>query len=183
MSSNNKRKIKIQISMEFIIIISLVAIVTLFVVAGYLSSVHNAKIGKFNDIISAYTFGRQGILILKLSAPLPAGAQIKSIDLTGIPSGRLISVLSVSKTPVYVNGYPAYGFLITGFKVGMKPLLSYCNVSSLTYEVNGETITVPTITGEPIAIENESFLYIYPPTPKSPPPHSGPITPPPRKLK
>jgi len=60
-----------------------------------------------------------------------------------------------SQTPVYNNGYPEYNFSVSG----LPEPLPYYNVTSLTYEVNGKTISVPTITGEPMAIE-ETSSYI-----------------------
>jgi len=149
--NNNNAKPKLQGSMEYIIILAIVIIVALTAGVYYLSSVHNAKVGALNNIVSAQA-SSSNTLVLKLSTTLPAGAQVKSINLTGVPSGTSISVSLESQTPVYSNGYPEYSFSVSG----LPEPLPYYNVTSLTYEVNGKTITVPTITGEPIAIEEAS---------------------------
>ena len=149
--NNNNAKPKLQGSMEYIIILAIVIIVALTAGVYYLSSVHNAKVGALNNIVSAQA-SSSNTLVLKLSTTLPAGAQVKSINLTGVPSGTSISVSLESQTPVYSNGYPEYSFSVSG----LPEPLPYYNVTSLTYEVNGKTITVPTITGEPMAIEETS---------------------------
>jgi len=149
--NKTKNKYKIQTTMELILILSLVAIVAIVSVSLYLSSIHNAKVGTLNDIISAQA-SSSNTLILKLSSILPAGAQIKNINFTGVPSGTSISVSLENQTPVYNNGYPEYSFSVDG----LPGPLPYYNVTSLTYEANGRTIVVPTITGEPIAIEEAS---------------------------
>jgi len=151
--NKTKNKYKIQTTMELILILSLVAIVAIVSVSLYLSSIHNTKVGTLNDIISAQA-SSSNTLILKLSSILPAGAQIKNINFTGVPSGTSISVSLENQTPVYSNGYPEYSFSVDG----LPEPLTYYNVTSLTYEANGRTIVVPTITGEPIAI-GETSLY------------------------
>jgi len=150
-SNNNNAKPKLQGSMEYIIILAIVIIVALTAGVYYLSSVHNAKVGALNNIVSAQA-SSSNTLLLKLSTTLPAGAQVKNINLTGVPPGTPISVSLENQTPVYNNGYPEYNFSVGG----LPEPLPYYNVTSITYEVNGKTITVPTITGEPIAIEEAS---------------------------
>ena len=154
MSANKtKNKYKIQISLQLIIILSLVAIVALISASLYLSSAHKVSIASFGDIISAQA-SSSNTLVLKLTEPLPSGTQIESINFTGIPSGTSISVSLENQTPVYSNGYPEYSFSVSG----LPEPLPYYNVTSLTYEVNGKTVSVPTITGEPMAIV-ETSLY------------------------
>jgi len=87
---------------------------------------------------------------------LPSGVQIESINFTGVPSGTSISVSLENQTPVYNNGYPEYSFSVDG----LSEPLTYYNITSLTYEVNGKTIVAPTITGEPIAIEETSRISV-----------------------
>ena len=153
MSENKtKNKYKIQISLQLIIILSLVAIIALISASLYLSSAHKVSVASLGDIISAQS-SSSNTLILKLTEPLPSGAQIKGINFTGVPSGTSISVSLENQTPVYSNGYPEYSFSVSG---SPEPL-TYYNVSSLTYEANGRTIVVPTITGEPMAIEETSW--------------------------
>jgi len=151
--NKNKRKIKIQNSMEYIIILVVVAMIALGIGVYYINSTHNVSVGTSDEIISAQA-SSSNTLLLKLSELLPSGAQIKGINFTGVPSGTPISVSLESQTPVYVNGYPEYSFSVSG----LSNPLTYYNVSDLVYEVNGKTIAVPTITGEPMAIE-ETSLY------------------------
>ncbi|MFP3191472.1 MAG: DUF2341 domain-containing protein, partial [Thermoproteota archaeon] len=150
--NKTKNKYKIQTTMELILILSLVAIVAIVSDSLYLSSIHNAKVGTLNDIISAQA-SSSNTLVLKLSSTLPTGVQIKNINLTGVPPGTTISVSLENQTPIYSNGYPEYSFSVDG----LPGPLPYYNVTSLTYEANGRTIVVPTITGEPIAIEETSW--------------------------
>jgi len=152
--NKTKNKYKIQTTMELILILSLVAIVALVSVSLYFSSLHKVSIASFSDIISAQA-SSSNTLILKLSNLLPSGVQIESINFTGVPSGTSISVSLENQTPVYNNGYPEYSFSVDG----LSEPLTYYNITSLTYEVNGKTIVAPTITGEPIAIE-ETSSYI-----------------------
>jgi len=147
--NNNKKPKLLQGSMEYIIILSIVIIVALTAGVYYLSSLHNAKVGALNNIVSAQALS-SNTLVLKLSTALPAGAQVKSINFTGVPPGTSISVSLENQTPVYSNGYPEYSFSVTDF---LLTPLTYYNVSDLVYKVNGKTIVVPTITGEPMAIE------------------------------
>jgi len=151
--NKNKRKIKIQNSMEYIIILVVVAMIAIGIGVYLINSTHNVSVGTSDEIISAQA-SSSNTLILKLSDLLPPGAQIKGINFTGVPSGTPISVSFESQKPVYVNGYPEYSFSVSG----LPNPLPYYNVSSLTYEVNGKIIAVPTITGEPMAIE-ETSLY------------------------
>jgi len=152
--NKTKNKYKIQTTMELILILSIVAIVAIVSVSLYLASVHKVSIASLGDIISAQA-SSSNTLILKLTEPLPSGAQIKGINLTGVPSGTTISVSLKNQTPVYNDGYPEYTFSVSG----LPEPLPYYNVTSLTYETNGRTIVVPTITGEPVAIE-ETSSYI-----------------------
>jgi len=151
--NKTKNKYKIQISLQLIIILSLVAIVALISASLYLSSAHKVSISSLGDIISAQASSSNN-LILKLTEPLPSGAQIKGINFTGVPSGTSISVSLENQTPVYNEGYPEYTFSVSG----LPEPLPYYNISSLTYEVNGKDISTPTITGEPMAII-ETTLY------------------------
>jgi len=152
MSENKtKNKYKIQISLQLIIILSLVAIIALISASLYLSSTHKVSVASLGDIISAQA-SSSNTLVLKLTEPLPSGTQIESINLTGVPPGTTISVSLENQTPVYNDGYPEYTFSVSG----LPEPLPYYNVTSLTYEANGRTIVVPTITGEPVAIEETS---------------------------
>ena len=153
LASKTKNKYKTQISLQLIIILSIIAIVALISASLYLSSAHKVNIASLGDIISAQA-SSSNTLILKLAEPLPSGAQIKGINFTGVPSGTSISVSLENQTPVYSNGYPEYSFSVSGLP---EPLTHY-NVTSLSYEANGRTIVVPTITDEPMAIV-ETSLY------------------------
>jgi len=148
LQNKNKRKIKIQNSVEYIIILVVVAMIALGIGVYYINSTHNVSVGTSDEIVSAQA-SSSNTLLLELSELLPTGAQIKGINFTGVPSGTTFSVSLESQTPVYVNGYPEYNFSV----IGLPEPLPYYNVTSLTYEVNGKTIAVPTITGEPMAIE------------------------------
>jgi len=150
--NKKKKKLKIQTTLQLILILSIVAIVALISASLYLSSAHKVSIASLGDIISAQA-SSSNTLILKLTEPLPSGTQIKGINFTGVPSGTSISVSLENQTPVYSDGYPEYSFSVSG----LPEPLPYYNVTSLTYEVNGKTMVAPTITGEPMAIEEASW--------------------------
>jgi len=165
--NKNKSKVKIQTTMEYIIIASAVSIIAIIAILLSMSSAHNVKIGTFDDIISVQA-SSSNTLILKLSNVLPSGAQIENINLTGVPSGTSVSVSLENQTPVYNNGYPEYSFSVSG----LPNPLPYYNVSNLIYEENGKTIAVSPISGSPMAIEPSSSFSSggSPTSPSSPSP-------------
>jgi len=144
----NSKRIKNQSSLEFIVILSVVIIITIMVVVYLTYFIHNVSIGSPDEIISAQA-SSSNILLLKLTNPLPKGVQIIGINFTGVPSGASVSVSLKNQTPVYNNGYPEYTFSVNG----LTNSLTYYNVSDLVYNENGKTIAVSTLSGEPSKIE------------------------------
>jgi len=134
---------KAQTSMEYMIIAAgaiILAILAVFLVMHFMS---NTKIGNAESIVAAGTSGN-GFLTLALSEPLPTSASNVIIQTSiGSTSGL------TPTTPTYVNNYPEYTFSYSS----ISGLSNADNVTSMSYQVNGQTISVATSTGDPLPIQ------------------------------
>jgi len=137
---------KAQGSTEYLIIVVFAVIVA--IVVGYIIThgASNAKVGNVGSIVAAGNPSNSNtILVLALSEPLPNGVTANAI----LNNGATASIQSVSPTSAtYVNNYPEYTF--SGSSGSISPTE---NVTSVQYVLNGQTIDVPTSTGQPLPIQ------------------------------
>jgi len=140
---------KAQTSMEYMIIAAgaiILAILAVFLVMHFMS---NSKIGNAESIVAAGTSGN-GYLTLALSEPLPTSASNVIVQ-TSVGSTTEQSL----QAPTYTNNYPEYTFSDSGISASD-------NVTSMSYELNGQTINVATSTGSPMPIQPISGNVLTP---------------------
>jgi len=138
---------KAQGSLEYIIMVAGVLIVVIAFLALYLHSASNTKIGNAESLVAAGSSGSSE-LTLVFSEPLPTNANDITINLAG--SGGSVTESNVPyATPTYANNYPEYAFsLPTGVST-----ITYDNVTSVSYVLNGQTIDVPSASGNPVPVQ------------------------------
>jgi len=141
---------KAQTSMEYMIIVAgaiILAILAVFLAMHFMS---NSKIGNAESIVAAGT-SDNGYLTLALSEPLPTSASNVMVQ-TSVGS---TTELLLAPTPIYVNNYPEYTFSDNGISTAD-------NVTSMSYLLNGQPISVATSTGSPLPIQPISGNVLTP---------------------
>jgi len=134
---------KAQGSTEYIIILVFAAIVAM--VVGYVLThgVSNAKVGNVGSIVAAGT-PNANTLVLAFSEPLPNSVTANAI----LNNGATASITVSPTSATYVNNYPEYTFTTTGSNIAPAD-----NVTSVQYVLNGQTIDIPTSSGQPLPIQ------------------------------
>jgi len=151
---------KAQTSMEYMIIAAgaiILAILAVFLVMHFMS---NSKIGNAESIVATGS-SVSTELTLALSEPLPTSATGITIDISGSVSPVTANIISSGAgslaTPSYTNNYPEYVFTTSA----TSPI-TVDNVTSMSYQLNGQTISVATSTGSPMPIQPISSNVVTP---------------------
>jgi hypothetical protein len=145
---------KAQGSMEYMIVLAIVVIVAIVVGMAVLNASSHTKIGNGESIVAAgYNQSTSNTLVLAFSEPLPSG-----IELSVSGSGDTSASVNQIPSPTYVNGYPEYSFQETG----SSPITSGNTVIQASYMQNGQSVTVTTSTGSPIAVQPISGNTVTP---------------------
>ena len=145
---------KAQGSLEYILMAAGVLIVVIVFIALYMHSASNTKLGNAESIVAAGS-SADTELTLALSEPLPTNAGSITITTSGnVPLGTITGPTG----PVYTNNYPEYVFTTTATNS-----ITVDNVTSMSYQLNGQTITVSTGTGSPLPIQPISSANVVTP--------------------
>jgi len=148
---------KAQTSTEYIFIIAGAIIFAAIVVFLAMHFISNSRIGNGDSIIAAGS-SSSNELTLELSEPLPSGITNVIITTSGsVPITEPSGGLSVP-APVYTNNYPEYIFTVSAGSP-----ITVDNVTGMTYEQNGQTISLSTEGGTPLSIQPISSANVVTP--------------------